>query len=361
MNYLVIDRNLNYKHYGKDVGMIPYMLSKQFKINAAIVGTKKVSNYKKIYEDYNVKTIIPAPVLKNTILGVVKYIWNYAKQYDVLNLYHFDTKVNYLFACIYKIRNPKGIIYIKLDMGYRGVEQCRNTSKVKHLFKKIYLDMADIVSDENSEVCKQLEMLYKRDIFYLPNGWYSEDEIQQNYCRNEDIIFVGRVGIKEKGVDLLLDAFLQCKTNAKLKIVGKIEDSYKATIEEYKNKFNANGKKVEFLGEIRDKKQLGKLYDNSSILVVPSRWESFGIVMAEGLAHGCFIVASDKVSSAHDIIDNSTGLIFRSENIEDLTRAIDKASVMKINRKNIYKKSKTYEWKHIIDNLYNKLTSVKKD
>ena len=58
-------------------------------------------------------------------------------------------------------------------------------------------------------------------------------------------------------------------------------------------------------------------------MVVPSRYEPFGIVALEGIACGCVVVASD-ADGLPDAVGNC-GLIFRSEDITDLVRALRQA------------------------------------
>jgi glycosyltransferase involved in cell wall biosynthesis len=56
--------------------------------------------------------------------------------------------------------------------------------------------------------------------------------------------------------------------------------------------------------------QLTRWYRSADVLVVPSRYEPFGMVILEGMAHGLPIVASD-VGGPAEILDHGrTGLLF---------------------------------------------------
>lgn len=350
MRMLTVDLELNYKHYAKDVGMIPYLLEKNHGWKCRIIGPENVDNFIRPYDDYNVETVIPDLRFRDTIKCVSAYIKKHAKEYDVLNLYHINTKTNLYFANLFHKYNPRGIIYLKLDLGFRGLEMCRLDSFIKHCLKKLLFRSMEVVSDENQEVCKQLEILYKKNIKYIPNGWYERPEIYIGE-REIDYLYVGRIGIREKGVDILLEAFAHLKRSVNLHLVGKIEESFLDNIKIWKDKYPEARNRVYFHGEIRDKKKLNEIYDHSKILIVPSRWESFGIVLVEGLSHGCYIIASDAVSSANSILDNTIGSIFENERADSLCNCMSTVKMKEIDRKAIYNKASHYNWEKIVKDL----------
>jgi glycosyltransferase involved in cell wall biosynthesis len=67
------------------------------------------------------------------------------------------------------------------------------------------------------------------------------------------------------------------------------------------------------------------LYLESDVLVVPSEREVWGLVVNEGLAAGLFVVASDRVASAVDLLDPVSGTIFGLEEPGALGRAMVRA------------------------------------
>lgn len=58
---------------------------------------------------------------------------------------------------------------------------------------------------------------------------------------------------------------------------------------------------VRFAG-FRTQSELAAFYALADILVLPSLWESWGLVVNEAMNAGCAIVASDRVGSAHDLV-----------------------------------------------------------
>jgi glycosyltransferase involved in cell wall biosynthesis len=63
------------------------------------------------------------------------------------------------------------------------------------------------------------------------------------------------------------------------------------------------------------------VYAAADLLVLPSRFEPWGLVVNEALAAGCPVVAADRVGAAHDLVP--PGFRFRTGDPADLARAIE--------------------------------------
>jgi glycosyltransferase involved in cell wall biosynthesis len=74
-----------------------------------------------------------------------------------------------------------------------------------------------------------------------------------------------------------------------------------------------------FVGRVIDKK---KFYNEIDILVVPSRHESFGMVILEGFKYSKPVVSSNTDGAKILIRDNENGLIFDVENPKMLAEKI---------------------------------------
>lgn len=114
-----------------------------------------------------------------------------------------------------------------------------------------------------------------------------------------DILFVGRHEPR-KGLDVLLDAFERIASDApasRLIVAGRDDIaitnglSYRALWSTRTAALEASGRLV-FLGEVDDC-SLAHLYAAADVVVMPSRYESFGLVLLEGMAHGAVPIASD--------------------------------------------------------------------
>jgi glycosyltransferase involved in cell wall biosynthesis len=68
--------------------------------------------------------------------------------------------------------------------------------------------------------------------------------------------------------------------------------------------------------------QLSAIYTSADILVVPSVREVWGLVVNEALAHGLYVIATDEVSSALDLLREDTGSIVPAGDRCALVRAM---------------------------------------
>lgn len=71
---------------------------------------------------------------------------------------------------------------------------------------------------------------------------------------------------------------------------------------------------------------LAAVLRDADVLVVPSVREVWGLVVNEGLAHGAFVVATDQVGAAIDLVDGASGLCVRSDDEDALLHGLRAAA-----------------------------------
>lgn len=127
----------------------------------------------------------------------------------------------------------------------------------------------------------------------------------------------------EKGIDILIHAFSQVlKTHPKAQLLlvgdGPQYNEYSTLLKELKIH-----EQVIFYGAANWEKamQLMALMD---IVVVPSRFEGFGLTAAEAMAMGKPIVAANNFGLKELITDKKEGLLFTNEDAQDLANALSK-------------------------------------
>ena len=132
---------------------------------------------------------------------------------------------------------------------------------------------------------------------------------------------VGRFSRQHKGFDLLIKAFhifVQKDKEWKLDIVGEgVEESlYKELIQNYhlENRIFIHP----FTNNIQE------YYSKAQVYVLSSRWEGFGLVLVEAMAHGLPIISSDLPTSKE--IMGDFALYFRNGDIEDLAQRLKDAT-----------------------------------
>ena len=149
---------------------------------------------------------------------------------------------------------------------------------------------------------KDEEISIKREDYALPH--------------EKIILYVGR-HVYEKGLDVLVDAFnllLKERDDVKLVIVGR---GYYT--DEVKNRVYSYGiaHKVAFTGFVDDNVR-DSLYRLADVVVVPSRYEPFGIVALEGMKFKKVVVASDTGGLKEIIQHDKNGLLFFNANAHSL-------------------------------------------
>jgi len=118
----------------------------------------------------------------------------------------------------------------------------------------------------------------------------------------------------------------------KLKIAGRIPPPRQKKDHEFFEKYvkkELNKNKVEYLGELSQKK-LAFYYRNAKALLYPLQWEEpFGLVMVEAMACGTPVVAFKRGSVPEVVKNNLTGFVIKPfkkerQNFEDFVEAISK-------------------------------------
>jgi len=175
------------------------------------------------------------------------------------------------------------------------------------------------------------------------------------------IAFVGRL-IKDKGIEVLLDAFEYASknNNIRLYLAGSIDHLNPSAItEDYlKNKLIQN-KNIIWLGEVKDIKSLWK---KSHIAVLPSRREGLPMSLLEAAASGKAIIATDVPGCREIAINNINAITVPLDNTIKLTEAIIYLSKNNEIRKRFGLKSREIVEKDMSENfIINKTISIYKN
>lgn len=145
---------------------------------------------------------------------------------------------------------------------------------------------------------------------------------------SKTFLAVGRFSRRHKGFDLLIEAFhlfAQKNQEWKLDIVGEgVEEGlYKELIKKYslENRVTIHP----FTNHVQD------YYSNAQVYVLSSRWEGFGLVLVEAMAHGLPVISSDLPTSQE--IMGDFGLYFKNGDIEALAERLEEATHIDWNKK----------------------------
>ena len=255
-----------------------------------------------------------------SLIGALKiyfFLFNYCKKYSIqiIHSHHrsFDT-IAWLLKPFLKVKTITSVqskVYGKKMISYKADKLIACGQNIKeHLITNYNLAEDSIKIIYNSVDPAELKIRTIVEQLKSELGISLEDFV---------IGFVGRIDYKEKGIDVLLEAFSQLsKSNLQnhLFIIGNGSDHNKVT-----NSCNASKLKITF---ISSKENVFDFYHLIDVLVLPSRVDPFPLVMLEtGLMRKPFI--GSNVDGIAELIENERdGLLFESGNAGDLVKQLIK-------------------------------------
>ncbi|MCB2295467.1 glycosyltransferase family 4 protein [Clostridium algoriphilum] len=295
----------------KDLGIITMIFNEHLNYNSCILCNKNEENYDQVI---NKNIAIHYIVDDNTISNVLVNT-------DILLLmgyYDFNIKMIEKFKSI----NPRGKIYLKLDMNIHWLKRIVFDQYAINL-----LNECTLISVECKNLKKIIDLSWPLKVEYIPNGFYNAG-INRNieYKEKENIIItVGRLGTYQKGTEILLKAFkLASKklSNWKLKLIGDIDPNFQGYIENYINTNPEIKDRIIFTGRINDRKLIEEEYLRAKVFCLTSRFEGFPNVFDEAANKGCYIISSD-IDPAWDITDDKKyGSIFPIDDYNTLANEL---------------------------------------
>lgn len=224
-------------------------------------------------------------------------------KYDLI---HAQNLWNPFYHTMAKIARKHGIPYIMTPRGclepwaYKGQGFIRNMKKklAMLLYQKNDLQKANcILATANMEANNLRELGISAPIAVIPNGI----DVSEYKCRSladkdhvkKQIVFLSRIHQK-KGIEFLINAWYKLKdkySDWNIVIAGNGEDTY---IQQLKNLISS--KKLQDSIKIippvfGDAKH--KLYCESSLFVLPTYSENFGMVIAEAMSCGVPVITTN--------------------------------------------------------------------
>lgn len=156
-------------------------------------------------------------------------------------------------------------------------------------------------------------------------------------------IYVGRLHIKNKGLDTLFGAISE--TGMRLLLAGRGPDEQR--LREMAERFTAAS--TEFAGFLSEEEKL-RAISRSAALVLPSRFEGQGIVILEAAACGKPVIVSD-IPELRYAVDAGFGLSFRTGDTHDLAGKIRLLAGDEGMRREMGRKAREYAGRFTWDRL----------
>ena len=187
----------------------------------------------------------------------------------------------------------------------------------------------------------------KTKCIYIPNVIDSLPD-KRSKLTNKNIITIGRLS-HEKGQKDLIDVFKIVNKElpeTKLFMVG--DGPLKKELENYTKELKLTDKII-FTGFLGDKGKEKYILD-SSIFILPSYTESFGLVLIEAMSYGLPCIAFDSSDGAKELLKNNVGILVKNRNKEKMAEEIIKELKNK-NGSEHSKKGYKYCQKYLLDNV----------
>jgi glycosyltransferase involved in cell wall biosynthesis len=182
-----------------------------------------------------------------------------------------------------------------------------------HFFIKKYLKYISKIETINNEENRYFKK-YSKKVFTIPHWAHKNDVVITHQKIKNRLLFIGRME-SNKGIEHLYHL-----DKNKYDIHCVIPDNI---LKDFIIHSNVSDDELQYL------------YQSSSLVIVPSRYESFSLVSLEALVNGTPILISENVRIA-DYLDNVSGVtIFKYGNFSDFIGKVDFAMNQKVDREAI--------------------------
>jgi phosphatidylinositol alpha-mannosyltransferase len=195
------------------------------------------------------------------------------------------------------------------------------------------------------------------DAIVVPNGIYAkrlaDGKLNPEWSGNT-IGFIGRFAEPRKGLAVLVSALGEItKSIPDLRVIvagpGDSAEFLKEVPEEFKKRFT-------FLGRITEDEKADFLHSVGLYVAPNTGGESFGIILAEALAGGAAVVASDIPAFQALLGDGKYGSLFISEDAHSLARTVIEILKNDEKRNSLRSAGKTYaqsfDWDVVAERIY---------
>jgi glycosyltransferase involved in cell wall biosynthesis len=179
------------------------------------------------------------------------------------------------------------------------------------------------------------------------------DELFGLERREEDyLLFFGRMDWFQKGLDTLLEAvsiLSRERPSLTLRMAGRGQDADRVRRWAYERGHEST---IRILGEVSDAERLA-LFAGAKLLVMPSRFEGFGMVAAEAMAAGLPVVASTAGSLPEVVAPPAGGVLVPPEDpralASEVGRLLDDAGIRAELSRSARRSADRFRWRTVAE------------
>lgn len=166
-------------------------------------------------------------------------------------------------------------------------------------------------------------------------------EFKQNF-----FLYLGRIEVKQKGLDLLLQSIATSNSKPTLVIAGSGQANEMKSVRKYVKEYNLENN-VKFVGRVNDHEK-SKLIKKCAAVVLPSRFETFGITLLEALSYQKPVICFDILQLKW--IPQKFALKVRPYDTLNFSKTLDRVIDKKYpesNTRDLKKFLKSFSWKSV--------------
>ena len=226
--------------------------------------------------------------------------------------------------CIRDSNRRPTILLIHHLLSYHVIRKYHLLGLFPFLFEEISLRLNRNIITVSPSIERSIKQKLgnKANVVCILNGiddkTFEVDPFEKDY-----ILFLGRLDIYMKGLDILLKAFSKVVheyPKTKLKIAGKGRPKDIKKLIDLGEKFRI-GDNIDFLGWVSKEEKI-RLLAHSKFICMPSRFEGWGIVAVEAAAASKPVIGTNIPGLSDAIINRETGILVSPDNSDELAEAM---------------------------------------
>jgi glycosyltransferase involved in cell wall biosynthesis len=257
--------------------------------------------------------------------GLMRRIWTEIQNSDIVLVHAHYQFANLIGAWLARRAYKPYVIFTHASLHRQGIAH-KNS-----FFKRLYLRILEHGNLTNAQFLafnapeEKDNSLYSDRGRLLPNGIslmeFAEmppaDSFRELYPQLKGklcILFLGRLDVQHKGLDMLIPAFAQLRKSAPqvhLVLAGPGEDDGARRVKELARQYGVEDS-VTLTGLIEGRDKLAALQD-SDVFVLPSRFEGLSIALLEALYASLPVVVTEHVGLSNEIAREKAGLVVSAD------------------------------------------------
>ena len=254
----------------------------------------------------------------------------------------------YINAILYALKHKIKLILrveTNLLLKINPIKRLIKTIILKNLFKKINYFLAIGILNKNFLLNHNVprKKIYPGP-YFVDNNFFSKKIKKKSKSKKKIVLFVGKLIQRKNPFEFLNLAQMFIK-NKKIQFIMIGDGILKKECQQFINERRLNN--VSLIGFV-NQTQLKKYYQKSDLLIVPSYYETWGLVINEAFASNIPVICSENCGASKDLILNGkTGFTYPTNELKILytktNKILKNKSLSNKFRTNISRKIKDYD------------------